>query len=123
MCEKRLYQRLQLNIDVVCYINGIEFLANLKDISESGIAFEVTSETPEIEILKIGDEIKFWGVDCFKYLGFMKQTVISGACRVVRIDGEGDKVVIGCKLLYDKHLQNYIKDRKVARFINNGFTL
>ena len=123
MCEKRLYQRLRLNIDCICCINGVELLANLKDISESGIAIEVTPKVPEVESLKIDDEIRFWGMDSFMYLSFMRQTVIYGTGKVVRIDEEDNKVLIGCKLVYNECLQEYIKDRKVAKYISSGFFL
>lgn len=123
MCEKRLYQRLRLNIDCICCINGVELQANLKDISESGIAIEVTPKAPEIESLKVDDTIKFWGMDSFMYLNFMRQTVIYGTGKVVRIDEEDNKVLIGCKLVYNECLQEYIKDRKVAKYISSGFFL
>ena len=123
MCEKRLYQRLRLNIDCICCINGVELQANLKDISESGIAIEVTPKAPEIESLKVDDTIKFWGMDSFMYLSFMRQTVIYGTGKVVRIDEEDNKVLIGCKLVYNECLQEYIKDRKVAKYISSGFFL
>ena len=123
MREKRLYQRLHLNIDCICCINGVELLANLKDISESGIAIEVTTKAPEVESLKVDDTIKFWGMDSFMYLSFMRQTVIYGTGKVVRIDEEDNKVLIGCKLVYNECLQEYIKDRKVAKYISSGFFL
>lgn len=123
MREKRLYQRLRLNIDCICCINGVELQANLKDISESGIAIEVTPKAPEIESLKVDDTIKFWGMDSFMYLSFMRQTVIYGTGKVVRIDEEDNKVLIGCKLVYNECLQEYIKDRKVAKYISSGFFL
>ena len=123
MCEKRLYQRLRLNIDCICCINGVELQANLKDISESGIAIEVTPKAPEIESLKVDDTIKFWGMDSFMYLNFMRQTVIYGTGKVVRFDEEDNKVLIGCKLVYNECLQEYIKDRKVAKYISSGFFL
>ena len=123
MCEKRLYQRLRLNIDCICCINGVELKANLKVISESGIAIVVTPIVPDVESLKIDDEIRFWGMDSFMYLNFMRQTVIYGTGKVVRIDEEDNKVLIGCKLVYNECLQEYIKDRKVAKYISSGFFL
>ena len=53
----------------------------------------------------------------------MKQTVIGGTGTIIRIDEQDDGVVLGCKLVYDEQLQDYIKDRKVAKYVSDGFKL
>ena len=115
MSDRRTFKRIDVNIPVTFTVAGIEYVGVLKDISEAGIAILADSDISA----SIGDAIKFWGFDDFKYISVIKNTLIYGEAIIVRLDNN----LVGCKLICTDEIQHYIDEKKVVEFIKNGYRI
>lgn len=125
--EKRMYQRVKLNIDILCYIQGapsgkIEFSGKIINISECGIAVKVTDEryVAIVDETPIGSEFRFLFVDEYELFKEEKTVHVEGTARIVRKDKESDTVIVGCEIRGRKEsVEKYVSDRKLISFYKN----
>lgn len=129
--EKRQYQRVSLMVEGVFYIQREEFGPRefsgiVKNISEDGIAIEVTKEKyiTIAEIINIGTEIQFSFFDEYQFLMETRFRHLVGVATVNRKEKTGDSLLFGCDIRrLTKELQEYIDDKKILAYIENGFRL
>ena len=129
--EKRKYQRARINIEGLFYIQGgeygkIEFIGVVKNMSEDGIAIEVTRKD-DIEIadtVDVGSEIKFMFLDEYEVFKETRMKNVVGMATVVRKEKTSDKLILGCRIpRMSRELQQYIDDKKVILYLEKGFLL
>ena len=127
LMEKRMYQRVKLNIDILCYIQGapsgkIEFSGKIINISECGIAVKVTDEryVAIVDETPIGSEFRFLFVDEYELFKEEKIVHVEGTARIVRKDKESDTIIVGCEIRGRKEsVEKYVSDRKLISFYKN----
>lgn len=122
--DRRFFSRIKLNIDTTIFFqDGTEILCTIYDISETGICLILSNET-YISKIKIGDFLKFQSIDTFKLFDTKTTEFFNGSAKILRIQKSNDKLHIGCKFTeIPVTLEKYIKDKKIALFIENGCKL
>lgn len=125
--ENRMYQRVKLNIDVLCYIQGapagkVEFSGIVINISECGIAIKVSDEryVAVIDDASIGTEFRFLFVDEYELFKEEKTVHVEGTARIIRKEETPGGILIGCEIRGRKEsVEKYVSDRKLISFYRN----
>ena len=124
MKERREYSRIGLNIDTIVFLeNGDEINCIISDISETGICIKLEGNEKTLPI-KEGDILSFQTVDTF--ILYDKEVIkyINGDFKILRIQNINGVMFLGCIFTYiPQRLLDYIRDRKVALYIQSGFML
>lgn len=113
--------------DVVSEIN-----VELKDISESGVAFHIPKEHNDviakcIDILQEGKFITLLLFDEYKIFGVLKDINIISLVEIVRIEesnNDEDMCSVACKFIFQeqkmKEIEDYVTDLKTNWFVENN---
>lgn len=126
--ERRFYQRALIGLVGNFIIENKEpgsreFNGIIEDISECGIRICVEDDrfSNVTNNIQVGDTILFQSYDAYVLYDERHTDVFSGEAEVVRVETISGKLVIGCKIdkLSDA-LAEYIKNKKLAIFIENG---
>ena len=121
--ERRKYARIKIEKPCILYASTEELVAEIVDISESGVLIKFNSDTCVSEVFSsVGNVIQFSSIDTYRnYTRKIETSIFSGKVHIVRCDGSS---CIGCEFdTQDKYLQEYIKNKKITAFVNNGFRL
>jgi hypothetical protein len=113
--DNRSYKRFEINIPALIYAgNGYtEVICDVKDVSEHGIAFEITLDKANKEKFKIGDSIEFQFVDSFMFGRKIETDLISKSCLVRHVTESEGNLIIGC-FLEDSEFAHYVMHREVS---------
>ena len=131
MVEKRLYQRVIGGINGNFIIRNkklgcIEFTGVIDDLSENGIRISITDSNwfENVKKIETGDKLLFQALDEYKLHDEVRVDIFSAETEVIRLDDNGDSIVIGCKIYESsREFDEYIKNRKMALFIERGYIL
>lgn len=107
MEEKRIFNRLQLNIPCETNINGSEYQGQIEDISEIGIGFLFYNRLD----IELSSRIDFEFYDNTRTEDYH----LYGEARVVRIERYDDRTFVGCEILNLKDFYKYIKDKRTEK--------
>lgn len=129
--EKRLYQRVTVGITSNFIIQDNEpgyreFGGVIDDLSENGIRVSVTDSRYShiLDRIKVGDKITFQAFDEYEMYGELRTDVFTGETEVRHIKKEEDNIIIGCKVYKaSEEFDEYVKNKKMALFIQHGFSL
>ena len=116
---KRLYERIDINLESNIYIGDKEYTVIIKDISECGVAFLCKDSILE-GLIETGAVIQFWSLDSYELFGVVHNDIINGQGRVVRFDNavSDNSKVIGVALTKpSQSLINYVSNKKVVQFL------
>lgn len=117
--DRRRDDRVNVQQECTIYVDGRdEIQCIVKDISEVGIAFEIDYDEQLYESIAEGMKISFTYLDKFRYLADDKSYIITKQCEVARKTKTDKTMIIGCNLVTDAYLKEYITCRKVAAFVN-----
>ena len=113
--DTRSYKRFEIHIPALVYAgNGYkEIECDIKDISEHGIAFEITLDKANKEKFNVGDSIEFQLVDSFMFGREMETVLICKTCVVRHITETEGGLIIGC-YLEDSEFAHYVKHKEVS---------
>lgn len=119
MEDRRQYRRVGSDDDCVIFPEGHkgELLAKIKDISETGICFEMAGDSP----LHVGQLLRFQfltevtGIDETE-----TSAVVDGEATFVRAaNDDSGNLIVGCRITTDtESFQKYVSDLKVKGFLN-----
>lgn len=112
---KRLYERIDINLESNIYIGGKEYTVIIKDISECGVAFLCKDSILE-GLIETGAVIQFWSLDSYELFGVVHNDIINGQGRVVRVD-DNSKVIGVALTKPSQSLITYIENKKVVQFL------
>lgn len=117
--DRRRDDRVRIRRECTIYLDGRdEIQCIVRDISEVGIAFEIDYDEQLYESIVEGVKIAFTYLDKFRYLADDKSYIITKECKVARKTKTDKTMIIGCNLVTDASLKEYITCRKVAAFVN-----
>lgn len=122
--DRRLYKRVILDLPTTIYLHGDkEIVCKIHDISEDGISISLDSND-ELSCVNNGDIITFQSVDIFNLFDKETTKFINGSAVILRIQKEGNIVKLGCKFTnIPSSLSGYIRNKKIAIYIQNNMTL
>lgn len=120
--ERRAYSRLRIDIPCVLYVNDEELNAKIINISEAGVLIKFDTDNVSDLFNSVGNVMQFSCVDTYcSYIHKIVTKVVSGEVRIVRQNGSE---YIGCEFIrQNKPLCNYINDKKITAFVQNGFRI
>lgn len=117
--DRRRDDRVCVERDCVIYIQGFdEICCVVKDISEVGIAFEMEYDEQLYESIVKGMKVSFSYSDKFRYISEDRSYTIIGKCHVTRKAKNDKTMIVGCDLVADNYINEYITCRKVAVFVS-----
>ena len=90
-----------------------EVVCKVRDISERGIAFEITLSEAEKGSFRVGDSIEFQFMDTFRFGSEVETDLISKHCLIRHVTEAGSSLIIGCYLA-DKEFAQYVMHKEVA---------
>ena len=109
--DRRLYARIQKNLACNIYIAHVEYNATIVDISQRGIAFEVTKETP----IKIGDKLTITVHEEYPF-GFSQTKTyignVTGYITEITL-APNNNVRVGCTVV-DENYTKYVQEQYIA---------
>lgn len=109
--DRRLYNRLKVDIPIIIYIEGKELDGALKDISENGVKISIS----DIQDIKKGDFISFIYVDTIDCLALSYN--IKASARVIRTNKTIDGYDIGCSICVRDSWSEYVSQKKVEQYL------
>lgn len=123
--NRRSFARVKVGAPCVLYMNGIEVIGSIYDISETGICIKFDEDENNVDKSKFCEEgtiFEFASIDDFENLERKVETAIfSGSAKVIWSDNEN---MVGCQFTkIPSSLENYIKNKKISVFIKNGFII
>lgn len=122
MFNRRYYERMNIGVKCVLFLQSgeeREVSAVLRDVSESGIGLLLSDYEGLLPVLKDGLEMTFVFCDNYRVYGEIVDRVVEGNARVVRTAMTEDGIILGCILTNPRQLETYIRDRKVAYYLNS----
>lgn len=103
-----------------------DFTGVIEDISEGGIRFIVDDEhyKESVGTIEVGTIVSFQAYDEYVLYHQERQDVFSGNVEVIRIDELSDGVHYGCTITkLSDELSEYINNKKISEYVNNGFRI
>ncbi len=122
MFNRRYYERMNIGVKCVLYLQSgeeREVSAILRDVSESGIGLLLPDYENLAASLKEGLEMTFIFCDSYRVYGEIVDNVVEGNAKVVRTAVTEEGIILGCILTNPRQLESYIRDRKVAYYLNS----
>lgn len=123
--ERRGYGRIYINIEGVFTLVDKdtlprEFEGYIENVSERGlkVSFEKKSYSDIHSIINIGDTISFQSYDEYEYFGTEKDVIISGIATVIRIEDSEEKYILGCKLIGQNDISQYVDEKRTSFFMH-----
>ncbi len=115
MRDRRYHGRLKTDIRALIFIGDEhrEAGCTVKDISETGICFEVLGKDVPLDHIHIGDKVDFQFVDIYMCMQGRRTSVVSGSCFIKHADVVRSKILIGC-ILNNARFEKYVMDKKLA---------
>ncbi len=113
--DNRSYKRFKIHLPALVYAGSgyTEIECDIKDISEHGIAFEITLDKTNKEKFNVGDSIEFQLVDSFMFGREMETALICKKCVVRHITESEGSLIVGCSI-EDPEFAHYVKHREVS---------
>ena len=120
--DRRFYKRVNINKECIIYIKEQEINCIINDISEGGISFKLDKNEDISYLLdNILVNFDFYFIDKFRYFEKNITSIVNGKCKVVRIEENKNEIILGCELIYDKNIQDYILKKKTSIFMEKYF--
>lgn len=107
--NKRQYERINIDINCLVYINSTENVGYIVNISENGLGLTVKMKDLKEEI-HIGDSISVINAE-FKKVNNFK-------AKVIHLQNVDDVVYIGARIINDSDVKSYILMKKGEHFLN-----
>lgn len=113
--DRRLYERININVDANIYINNKEYPVTIKDISECGVLFICEDITIE-SLITTDSVISFQSMDSYELFDIVHNDIIIGRGKVVRVDDSSRLIGVALKAP-NRNLIKYIENKKIVQFL------
>lgn len=115
--DRRLYERININIKANIYVDNREFPVTINDISECGVLF-ICEDAALQSLITTGATIKFQSVDRYELFDIVHNDIVIGQGRVVRFDSTNDNMECGVALNKpSSSLIKYVENKKVVKLL------
>lgn len=123
--ERRGYGRIYINIEGVFTLVDKDTLPRelegwIENVSERGlkITFNKSTYSDLLDCINVDDTICFQSYDEYEYFGAEKDVIISGNATIVRIEDNEDNIVLGCKLIGQNDMTQYVDEKRTSFFMH-----
>ena len=122
MYNRRLYERIDINVECVLYLKDgevMEINGLLRDISENGIGLFLEGPEEVFDVLKEKMNLKFQFQDEFMIFKEICSHIVNGQAEIVRLQRTEDGMIVGCRLLQPEKVEAYVRERKMASYLDS----
>ncbi len=122
MLDKRAYPRIDLSVPAILHDSrqNREISCKVKNISETGVCFEIPLEEKYIENVKNNEYIHFQFIDTYMYGKIEETNILSSDCLIRYVKVEDNCMTIG-GYVTGKDFQEYASKKEILYCIDKMY--